>query len=740
MPVPRLSIIVPCYNEAENLPELVARLEATYEQLGVAAETLLVDDASRDATLAVARRLAEWHPSVVALHHETNRGLFAGWQTGLSHAQGDYLGVIDADLQYQPEDITRLWAELQATPCDVVQGVRWNVAERSGLRLWLSRGFNLLLNLTFGMKLADNKSGFFLARREVVREILHYRCRYRYPQSFVMVSAHARGFSIGQVRTVFSARARGKSFLGNVPWRAVAWSFVDLARARGEFGGRAPAGEALAEFLQSRRPPVPPPRPAPEARRLARYLRAMPVHHWVLSRDAGRYLEQLEASQWLTPAQLAEYQRERLRALVAHAARHVPFYRHRLDEAGIRPERVESLADLAALPPLTKDEIRRHAHTDLWADNVRREDLYPIRTSGSTGEPLLAYVDRQQLEWRWAATLRSQEWAGYRFGDRHARLWHQTIGMTRGQIGKERLDSWWTRRLFVPAWEMTTANLRQVVKRMAAWRPALIDGYAESLDLLARFLADEPRAFPGLAGLISSAQTLSDASRRRIEAAFGARVFDKYGAREFSGIAYQCEHGPGYHVVGENYLVEIMVGDRPARPGEIGEVLITDLNNRALPFLRYRIGDLAQAADDAPCPCGRGLPRIAAIHGRTQAVVMGAEGQLVPGSFFAHLLKEYDYAIRQFQVVQDAPGKIELRLVRGGRFSPAVLDEIVGQLRRALGAKLRVEPVFLPAIPLGPNGKHQHSVSRVRYDFAAGQVVRVPEGPAANEWAPGSVS
>src|SRR5205085_9123193 len=150
-----------------------------------------------------------------------------------------------------------------------------------------------------------------------------------------------------------------------------------------------------------------------------------------------------------------------------------------------------------------------------------------------------------------------------------------------------------------------------------------------SFNLLATYLREHGRTLRHAPrGIISSAQTLPDTSRRIIEESFGCKVFDKYGAREFSGIAYECEAHQGHHVVGEGYVVEVLKDGRPAAPGEIGEVVVTDLNNYCLPFIRYRIGDLAEQLDPRQaCACGRGLPRLGKIEGRVQSIIIGSKGQ-----------------------------------------------------------------------------------------------------------------
>jgi phenylacetate-CoA ligase len=330
----------------------------------------------------------------------------------------------------------------------------------------------------------------------------------------------------------------------------------------------------------------------------------------------------------------------------------------------------------------------------------------------------VCFVDREQLEFRWAATLRSMEWTGWSFGDRQVRLWHQTLGMSRTQVARELADALLSRRKFIPAYEMSDDTLRRFVAEIEKFQPVLLDGYAESFNFLARYLAEHGRMNLRPSGIISSAQTLPEGSRKAIEDAFGCRVFDKYGSREFSGIAYECEAHVGHHVVGEGYIVEVLKDGRPAAPGEVGEVVITDLNNHCLPFIRYRIGDLAEALDpDEPCVCGRGLPRLGKIEGRVQSIILGAQGQYIPGTFFAHVLKDYDHAIRQFQIVQSERGAITLRVVRGKRFSDETMGEVLRLLRQFLGEGMRIDIDYCDNIDMVRTGKRLATVSKLGIDF-----------------------
>ena len=419
----------------------------------------------------------------------------------------------------------------------------------------------------------------------------------------------------------------------------------------------------------------------------------------------------------MAPEQIREIQERKLRELIRQAYYHVAYYRDLFDQLGLRPADIQSIEDLQKLPLLDKKKIREHLCFDLLSDNHDRKKMLKITTSGSTGEPFVCYVEKDQLEMRWAATLRAMEWTGYRFGDRQARLWHQTIGMSLGQIIRERIDAVFSRRIFIPAYEMSDNNLPRSMEKLRKFRPVLIDGYAESFNFLAHYIKQHGLQGVRPKGIISSAQTLPDQSRQVIEEAFQCRVFDKYGSREFSGIAYESQGHDGHLVVAENYIVEILKEGRPAKPGELGEVVITDLNNRCMPLIRYRIGDLAVAPNGLRSPCGRGLPRVGRIEGRAQAIILGANGNYLPSSLFLHYFKDFDYIIRQFQIVQDSLRRMTLKIVKADRFNDQLFAEILEGLRRYVGAEMEMSVEFVDSIPLVRTGKHQVTISRLNLDF-----------------------
>jgi phenylacetate-CoA ligase len=170
--------------------------------------------------------------------------------------------------------------------------------------------------------------------------------------------------------------------------------------------------------------------------------------------------------------------------------------------------------------------------------------------------------------------------------------------------------------------------------------------------------------------------------------------------------------------VAESYIVEILKDGLPAKPGELGEVVVTDLNNFCMPLIRYRVGDLAVAMDHSQrCRCGRGLPKIGKIEGRVQAIIFGTNGTYMPGTFFHHLFKDYDHIVRQYQIIQDQRGSLQLKVIKAQRYDQEVFDQILAKLHKFLGTALRIDVEYVDRIEQTRTGKHQGVVSRLPIDF-----------------------
>lgn len=446
--------------------------------------------------------------------------------------------------------------------------------------------------------------------------------------------------------------------------------------------------------------------------RIVRHL-LQPLSLWRAGESAQlRYLRDFDRSQFLSPADLRELQWHRLRALLLHAHASCPFYRRRFDQAGLHPLDLTCPEDLRALPTLEKADIQRHGG-DLVSRGWPVADLIRNQTGGSTGTPITFYLSRDRKCSRAAATVRHNRWAGYDVGDRAAVLW----GAPRDRPGmslRARLRDWLMREpLWLDTAALTEQSLLDFHATLHRHRPGVIQAYARAIVLFARFLENRGLTPPRPRSIITSAEVLEDDDRAHVERVFGCRVFNRYGCREVSVIASECDAHAGLHVMAEGLFVEIETPTGPARPGEVGSVLITDLLNHAMPLIRYRIGDMAAFAV-GECPCGRHLPRLEKVAGRVTDFLVGSDGRLVSGVFLATYVVAQRPSLGQVQIVQDRAGEVTYRVRPGADFD-AVADGayLEAATREHLGASASCDVEVVDELCAAPSGKFLFSRSSV---------------------------
>ena len=372
----------------------------------------------------------------------------------------------------------------------------------------------------------------------------------------------------------------------------------------------------------------------------------------------------------------------RLGALLAHAATDVPHYRDRFAAAGISGTRVRETADLARFPITSKADLRAAPLAATLAAGTRPERLVRRLTSGSTGEPFV--IRRAPLEDHLLQLFRVRAWRqlGMRAGDRRVSVaeapldgrrggWPGPLRAWAGLYGNQYLD-----------------GLRagpELLDRLERLCPEVISGYPSTLEQVAQLLdaSHRRRIRPRL--LLAGGEVLRPASRRTIEQAFRAPLFDLYGAHEFNLLAWQCPAGAGtLHVCDDGLVLEVLDEDgTPVAEGESGEVVATNLHAFAMPFIRYRTGDRA-VRGPATCPCGQPFTTLLAIDGRTMDHVVLPDGRRVHPFLLTGPLLEHEAGwIAQHQLEQRTRDTLVLRLKPRG----AANVEGVARLH-ALGARI----------------------------------------------------
>ncbi|MFO7653421.1 MAG: phenylacetate--CoA ligase family protein [Candidatus Krumholzibacteriia bacterium] len=423
-----------------------------------------------------------------------------------------------------------------------------------------------------------------------------------------------------------------------------------------------------------------------------------------------RTYRDLDRSQWFSRADLEGQRLARLRSLLTHAAASSPLHAHRLAAAGIDPAAVRGIEDLASLPLLTKADIR-DATAEIVSSRYSRDDLVPAKTGGSTGEALRVYCDRAGVERRAAAALRADTWAGWRLGQPLAAVWGNPPrpGNWRSHLRRHLKD----RRFYLDTMKITPAAVDRFVRDWRRWRPGLLYGHAHSLFILAEHLRERGETGLRPAGIVATSMMLLEPERRVIEQVFGTPVTNRYGCEEVSLIACECEVHQGMHINAEHCYVEFLRDDgSPCAPGEDGRIVVTELINRGMPMIRYEVGDRGAPADRS-CPCGRGLPLMEGLSGRTADFLVAEDGSQVAGiSLIENTLTRYG-GIRQLQLVQEERGAIVANVVAGRGWGEETARALEQELRRHLGSGLRVQIRLLDEIPAERNGKYRFSICRI---------------------------
>ena len=434
-----------------------------------------------------------------------------------------------------------------------------------------------------------------------------------------------------------------------------------------------------------------------------------PAWERLRGRPTFELLHQLQRTERASLDELTTMRIGFLRRLVQHAYEHTAHYRSAMDAIGMKPGDITTLDDLRKLPLLE----RAIAQTSVEARTAAWPAVAVTKTtSGSTGQPLEVRFSAESRHWRDAIRWRGFGWAGYRMGHKAMHLWGvAAVPPSRLMRAKIALDRKLRRDVYTSCMVRSNEHLLEMVHLIRSEKPQALAGYAQALADLARFVNREGLRTWGTIPVVYGAERLWEHDRADLAKAFGPAVFETYGCREFMLMGMECEAHDGLHESAENLIVELIVREadgttRIARPGEQGEVAVTDLHNLACPFIRYLTGDLATARAPTRCPCGRTLPMFGAVEGRVTDTMRDAQGNPVEGILFNILFLNMAKHTRQFQAVQRADGSLVLKVVPTveGRLPP----EVEALIREFVGTHLRGIPLVIEIvseIPLTKAGK-----------------------------------
>lgn len=434
-----------------------------------------------------------------------------------------------------------------------------------------------------------------------------------------------------------------------------------------------------------------------------------PLHERLKGHNSVEVMRAMERSQWLPTQELEQLQIQRLREFLVRIGRDVPYYRELFSELDFNPASVSSISDLQQLPLTGKVDIRSNMER-LRADNAG--NLEKFSTGGSSGEPLIFYRGKERVSHDVAAKWRATRWWDVDIGDPEIVVWGSPIELgsqDRVRLVRDKL----LRTELLSAFEMSNANLLRFTQRIKKLKPRMLFGYPSSLALLAEYVTSNGYTVDnlGVKVVFVTSERLYPHQREAIEAAFGAPVANGYGGRDAGFIAHECPEG-ALHITAEDIVVEIVSEDGKVLPSqEKGEIVITHLSTGDFPFVRYRTGDVGSLSKDS-CTCGRGLPVLAEIEGRSTDFVKAADGTVLHGLALIYVLREIP-EVEEFKIVQESITRMTLQIVTSSSDTAQLESTVTEQFRRRLGDSLVVDFVYVNKIEREASGKFRYVVSKL---------------------------
>lgn len=418
-------------------------------------------------------------------------------------------------------------------------------------------------------------------------------------------------------------------------------------------------------------------------------------------------MRQLAQSEWWSGEELERRQMSQLGSLCEHAARTVPFYGERLAGIAVNGAGGLTLDKFREIPILTRAELQAR-EKDLFSRALPKDHLplLDVMSSGSTGRPVKVKLTAVTRLFSDAVTLRYHQWFERDFSAKTCAV---------RIISSERSG---TPTGWVPGYRsgpMLEFDVGRTIPEQLDWliaeAPAYLLTYPTNLAALLRHSESSGKRIPGLRQVTTMSEILDDDTRAECERIWRLTVVDAYSAREVGTIAVQCPELSGYHVMSECLLVEIIdENGAPCGPGEIGRVVVTDLHNFALPLIRYEIGDYAEVGE--PCGCGRGLPVLNRILGRTRNMLVQPDGRRIWPQFGANRVARIAPVI-QSQLVQISRDEIQANLVVSRPLTKDEENAVRDLFASSLGASFTIGLNYVDEIPRSAGGKFEDFRSEI---------------------------
>ena len=436
-----------------------------------------------------------------------------------------------------------------------------------------------------------------------------------------------------------------------------------------------------------------------------------PFHEVLKKHSTVQVRREMEQNQWLAPEQIKQLQLKRLKTFLVDVNQHVPFYKQLFANIDFDPDKIKDLAELAKLPLLDKATIR--ANTEAFKA-VDAQGLARFNTGGSSGEPLIFYIGRKRVSHDVAAKWRATRWWDVDIGDPEAVIWGSPIEL--GSQDRIRLlRDKFLRTHLIPAFEMSSEKLDGFIKQIQSIKPKMLFGYPSALAHIAAHAEKNNIVLNDLGIKVAfvTSERLYDYQREKIQSIFGCPVANGYGGRDAGFIAHQCPQG-GMHITADDIIVEIVDANGQVLPvGELGEIVVTHLATRDFPFIRYRTGDMGLLSDKV-CDCGRGLPLLAEVQGRTTDFVVAQDGTVLHGLSLIYVLRDLE-GVDAFKITQESLEQTKVQIVKAAGYQQDVAEaRITTEFKKRLGSTVNIAIEYPDQISKEKSGKFRYVISHVK--------------------------
>ncbi len=446
----------------------------------------------------------------------------------------------------------------------------------------------------------------------------------------------------------------------------------------------------------------------------------IPLYDFATGNPTREFMRKLEQSQWFSLEEIRKIQEKRLRSLVKHAYETVPYYHRMFRKNELTLNDVRTIDDLTKLPILKREDIRKGFETrsiisSMYEQKVRKRGFKV--TGGSTGEPIRFYTTRENRRWATAARYLGWKWAGFEVGDKFAQVFGLHLDRPMLQSFKGRIEGRLKRRIALDAYQMSETAIEQFVQKIKEFKPKALYGNATSVANLAKYINDKRIESIPLKSVFIDSMSLFDHEVEMIERVFDCDVWWQYHNRENGTFASECSEHNGYHLFSQIFIFEFIQGDEKVSAGETGSIVVTDLTNYAMPFVRYEVGDLGVMSDDS-CTCRRGMPLMTKLLGRTMEILVSANGDFIVAPFFGRLEHVFGARdIKQYQIVQETLSRIVVKIVPGITYTDEDTS-IVRKAMRSLMGDLEIEVELVNSIAQSRSGKRQVIIRKFPIKFA----------------------